>query len=104
MIDTIKEEAGISGAKDEHLPYPNTTQQPEPLSKHDCAKTDEEKFKSARYPYRRVVGQLMYGMVHTMVSILYALYSHAMETTQANVTSPSSNIFFAMSSIARRTD
>ena len=73
MIDTIIEEAGISGGKDEHLPYPNTTQQPEPLSKHDCAKTDEEKIKSARYPYRRVVGQLMYGMVHTMVCIMYAL-------------------------------
>ena len=26
-----------------------------------------------KYPYRRIVGQLMYGMVHTMVSILYAL-------------------------------
>ena len=73
MIDTIIEEAGISGGKDEHLPYPNTTQQPEPLSKHDYAKTDEEKIKSARYAYRHVVGQLMYGMVHTMVSILYAL-------------------------------
>ena len=26
-----------------------------------------------KYPHRRVVGQLMYGMVHTMVGILYAL-------------------------------
>jgi hypothetical protein len=69
MIDSIIEEEGISGAKDEHLPYPNTTQQPEPLSKLDC----EEKIKSTRYPYRRVVVQLMYGMVHTMVSILDAL-------------------------------
>ena len=73
MTDTIIEEAGISGAKDEHLPYPNTTQQPEPLSKLDCTKTEEEKIKSSRYPYRRVVGQLMYCMVHKMVSILYAL-------------------------------
>ena len=33
----------------------------------------EEKIKLSRYPYRGVVGQLMYGMVHTMVSILYVL-------------------------------
>ena len=26
-----------------------------------------------KYPYRRVVGQLMYGMVHTMIGIMYAL-------------------------------
>jgi hypothetical protein len=73
MIDTIIEEAGISGAKGEDLPYPDTVNQPEPLSKLVCAKTDEEKIKSSRYPYRRVDGQLMYGMVHTMVSILYPL-------------------------------
>jgi hypothetical protein len=73
MIETIIEEAGINGTKDEHLPYPNSTQQPKPLSKLDCAQTDEEKIKSSRYPYRRVVGQLMYGMVHTMVCIMYAL-------------------------------
>jgi hypothetical protein len=73
MIETILEEAGINGTKDEHLPYPNSTQQPKPLSKLDCAQTDEEKIKSSRYPYRRVVGQLMYGMVHTKVCIMYAL-------------------------------
>ena len=27
----------------------------------------------SKFPYRRVVGQLMYGMVHTLVSIMYAL-------------------------------
>ena len=26
-----------------------------------------------KYPYRRVVGQLMYGMVHTIIDIMYAL-------------------------------
>jgi hypothetical protein len=73
MIETILEEANISGTNNEHLPYPNSTQQPKPLSKLDCAQTDEEKIMSSRYPCRRVVGQLMYGMVHTMVCIMYAL-------------------------------
>lgn len=72
MLDLILKEANMTGAKDEHLPYPNDTQQP-PLSREDGAKTDEEKLRAAKYPYRRVVGQLMYGMVHTMVSIMYAL-------------------------------
>jgi hypothetical protein len=73
MLETLLEEANINGTKDEHLPYPNSTQQPKPLSKLDCARTFEEKIKSSRYPYRRVAGQLMYGMVHTMVCIMYAL-------------------------------
>jgi hypothetical protein len=34
---------------------------------------DEQKIKCFKYPYRKVVGQLMYGMVHTMVTIMYAL-------------------------------
>ena len=72
MIDSIIKEANMTGAKDEHLPYPTDAQQP-PLSKKDCASTPEERESSAKYPYRRVVGQLMYGMVHTMVAILYAL-------------------------------
>ena len=61
----------MTGAKDEHLPYPNDIQQP-PLSKLDCAQTDEEKIRASKYPYRRVVGQLMYGMVHTMVSCMHS--------------------------------
>ena len=31
--------------------------------------TEEQKFECSKYPYRRVVGQLMYGMVHTMTGI-----------------------------------
>jgi hypothetical protein len=72
MIDSIIAEANMTGAKDEHLPYPNDIQQP-PLSKLDYAQTDEEKIRASKYPYRRVVGQLMYGMAHTMVCIMYAL-------------------------------
>jgi hypothetical protein len=45
----------------------------QPLSKLDCVQTDEEKINSSRYPYRRVVGQLMYRMVHTIDCIMYAL-------------------------------
>ena len=72
MIDLIINEANISGAKDEHLPYPSDAQQP-PLSKLDCPTSDVERDQCQKYPYRRVVGQLMYGMVHTMVCIVYAL-------------------------------
>jgi hypothetical protein len=57
MIETILEEAKINGTKDE----------PKPLSKLDCAQTDKEKIRSSKYPYRRVVGQLMYGMIHAVV-------------------------------------
>ena len=72
MIDSIIKEANISGAKDMHLPYPTGDQEP-PLSKLDNASSPEERTQCSKYPYRRVVGQLMYGMVHTMIGILYAL-------------------------------
>ena len=70
MISSIISEANASGMKDMTLPYPTTG---EPLSKNDCAINEDEKKECAKYPYRRVVGQLMYGMVHTMVTIMYAL-------------------------------
>ena len=72
MIDLIIDEANISGAKDEHLPYPTDAQQPA-LSKLDCPTNDIDRAVCQKYPYRRVVGQLMYGMVHTLVCIVYAL-------------------------------
>jgi hypothetical protein len=68
MIETILEEANINGTKYERLPYPNSTQEPKPLSKLDCAQTDEEKIKSSSYPYRRVV-----GLLHIMVCIMYSV-------------------------------
>ena len=42
------------------------------LSKQDCP-TEDQKAECMKYPYRKVVGQLMYGMIHTMVTIMYAL-------------------------------
>ena len=72
MIDLIINEANISGAKNEHLPYPSDAQQPQ-LSKLDCPTSDVERDQCQKYPYRRVVEQLMYGIVHTMVCIVYAL-------------------------------
>ena len=69
MITEIIKEANLTGAKDERLPSPlgNTA-----LSKLDSA-TEEQKKECSKYPHRRVVGQLMYGMVHTMIGIIYAL-------------------------------
>ena len=70
MLDSILKEANITGfGKEVHLPYPIDGPN---LSKLDCA-TDDERPKCSKYPYRRVVGQLMYGMVHTLVTIMYAL-------------------------------
>ena len=35
---------------------------------------EDQKKECAKYPYRRVVGELMYGMVHTLITIMYALH------------------------------
>ena len=69
MITKIIKEAKLTGAKDERLPYPICN---DPISKVDSA-TEEQKFECSKNPYRRVVGQLMYGMVHTTIDIMYAL-------------------------------
>ena len=69
MIDDIISEAQMKNAKDTFLPYPL---QGLPLSKLDNS-TDENLAECKRFPYRRVIGQLMYGMVHTLVTISYAL-------------------------------
>jgi hypothetical protein len=69
MITSIVADANMTGAKDEKLPYPL---EGKTLSKDDCA-TPEQYPECSKYPYRKVVGQLMYGMVHTMVPIMYAL-------------------------------
>ena len=70
MITSIVKEANISGDRDEHIPYPMDGPA---LSKADSPTTEEEQRDCKKYPYRRVVGQLMYGMVHTMVPIMFAL-------------------------------
>ena len=69
MITEILKEAKLTGAKDERLPYSIGN---DPISKADSA-MEEQKFECSKYPYRKVMGQLMYGMVHTMISIMYAL-------------------------------
>jgi hypothetical protein len=69
MIEEITKEMNLTGAKGELLPYPIDGPA---LSKADNA-TEDQKAESSKYPYRRIVGQLMYGMVHTMVCIVYAL-------------------------------
>ena len=69
MITEIIKGANLTGAKDGRLLYPLGNAA---LSKLNSA-TEEQKKKCSKYPYRRVVGQLMYGMVHTMIGIMYAL-------------------------------
>ena len=69
MIDDILKELNVTGAKGERLPYPMDTPK---LSRLDNASVSDQ-VECGKYPYRRVVGQLMYGMVHTMVTIMYAL-------------------------------
>ena len=67
--EEIVKEAQLSQAKDKKLPYP--LQGPS-LSKLDNA-TEKNYAECQKFPYRRIVGQLMYGMVHTLVTIAYAL-------------------------------
>ena len=69
MVEEITKEMNLTGARDEHLPYPIDGPN---LSKLDNS-TEDNKAECDKFPYRRVVGQLMYGMVHTMVCIMYAL-------------------------------
>jgi hypothetical protein len=72
MIDSIIKDNNFCGARDEHMPYPSPDKEP-PLTKQDNASSPEEVQRSLKLNYRRIVGQLMYGMVHTMVPIMYAL-------------------------------
>ena len=69
MIEDILEGIGMKNCKDESLPYPLDKLG---LSKLDNA-TPLQLPECRKFPYRRIVGQLMYGMVHTMVAIMYAL-------------------------------
>ena len=62
MITEIVKEANLTGAKEKKLPYPMGNLA---LSKKDCA-TEDQKKECTKYPYRRVVGQLMYGMCETI--------------------------------------
>lgn len=70
MTDSMIKEANISG--DEHLPYPTNAVQAE-LTRKDYVITSDAILHCSKYPYRRVVGQLIYEIVHTMVPVMYAL-------------------------------
>jgi hypothetical protein len=67
MVTAIVAEAHMTSAPDAKLPYP--TDGPA-LSKEDSA-TEEQKAARSKYPYRKVVGQQMYGMVHINVLSRY---------------------------------
>ena len=69
MIEDIITVAQMKNARDEDLPYPLHG---EKLSKNDNA-TAENEAECKKFPYGRIIGQLMYGMVHTLVTISYAL-------------------------------
>ena len=55
MITEIIKEAKLTGAKDERFSYPIGD---DPISKANSS-TEEQKSECSKYPYRRVVGQLM---------------------------------------------
>ena len=71
MIDEILNEVHMENEKDEITPYPYP-HAAESLSKADNA-TEQNEAEFKKFPYRRIIGQLMYGMVHTMVTIMYPL-------------------------------
>ena len=59
----------MKNTKHEVLPYPLDKLS---LSKAENA-TPQQLAECKKFPYRRIVGQLMYGMVHTLMTIMYAL-------------------------------
>ena len=69
MLDNIIKETNMTGAKDEHLPSPTTGNS---LSKLDNS-TLEDKAQCDEYPYRKVIGMLMYCLVHTGITYMYAI-------------------------------
>jgi hypothetical protein len=69
MLENIIKETNMTGAKDEHLPTPMTGIS---LSKLDNS-TPEDKSECDKYPYRKVIGMLMYCLVHTGITYMYAL-------------------------------
>ena len=69
MIESILEGIGMKNTKHEALPYPLDKLS---LSKADNA-TPQQLAECKKFPYRRIVGQLMSGMVHTLMTIMYAL-------------------------------
>jgi hypothetical protein len=69
MIESILEGIGMKNTKHETLPYPLDKLS---LSRADNA-TPQQLAECKKFPYRRIVGQLMYGMVHTLMTIMYAL-------------------------------
>ena len=68
-ILTIIKDHNMQGAKGVNLPYPMDG---EPLSKADNA-TDAEKDACSKFEYRKLVGQIMYIMIHTRPDVMYAL-------------------------------
>ena len=69
MIDDILKELNVTGAKGERLPYPMDLPK---LSRLDNASVSEQD-ECRKCPYRRVVGQLMYGM-YTLCYLLLFLF------------------------------
>ena len=69
MIESILEGIGMKNTKDDTLPYPLDKLS---LSKADNA-TSLQLADCKKFAYRRIIGQLMYGMVHTLMTIMYAL-------------------------------
>ena len=69
MVEDIIDGIGMKNAKDETLPYPLDKLS---LSKLDNA-TPAQLSECSKFHYRRIVGQLMYDVVHTLVTIMYAL-------------------------------
>ena len=69
MIESILEGIGMKITQHEALPYPLDKLS---LSRADNA-TPQQLAECKKFPYRRIVGQLMYGIVHTLMTIMYAL-------------------------------
>jgi hypothetical protein len=78
-IEKLLESVGMTGCVEERLPYPTCQQQPESLSKLDNLGNlttnigESEKARVKSFPYREVIGVLLFVMLHTVPQIIFIL-------------------------------
>jgi hypothetical protein len=78
-IEKMLESVGMTGCVEERLPYPTCQQQPESLSKMDnlgnlqtdIGKSEKDRVKA--FPYREIIGVLLFVMLHTCPQIIFIL-------------------------------
>ena len=77
-IEKLLAEVDMTGVTENRLPYPTTQEQPETLSKKDNLAnlshvSAADMLECKTFPYRKVIGSLLYIYLHTMPQIMFHL-------------------------------